>query len=247
MNARQYLIFGLITSGALSITAQIDESRNQRDFIVQSAVKAVSVEADKSGELIRLELRNDLINKGATPIILWKPFILWEPKVGLDSFREAPYVFTGLKISRDPAFAKKDILDEYYGGPSASFWIAWENMRKALDQAIPPSRLTRIVLPAQSLTFDSTVTIVCNKKPSGSIPDHPTFNELQEAGTLWLRVYYETWSLNLERDSPDAIKRRFGHKLQERWKKYGKLLLDDMYSEPIKIELKEATYKNREN
>src|SRR5262245_14860451 len=246
MKARVYLIFGLITSGAFSLTAQIDESRNQQGFIVQSTVKAVSVEADKSGERIRLELRNELINKGSTPIILWKPFVLWGPEAGLDGFRELLYVFTGLKISRDPDFAKKDILDEYYGGPSISNGIAWDNMREALDQASPPSRFTRTILPAQSLTFDSNVTIVCNKKRSDSIPDHPTFNELQEVGTLWLRVYYETWSLNLEPDSPDRIKRRFGRKLQEGWRNYGKLLLDDMYSEPIKIELKTAIYINRE-
>lgn len=65
MNAELYLTFGLVISGVFSLTAQIDESRNQQDFIVQSAVKAATIEAGKSGERIRLELRNNLINKAA--------------------------------------------------------------------------------------------------------------------------------------------------------------------------------------
>jgi hypothetical protein len=151
-----------------------------------------------------------------------------------------------LKISRDPAFAKKDILYERQGGPSVTDGPGWDNMRKALDQASIPDRVTRTLLPAQRLTFDSQVTIVCDQKRGDSIPPNPTLDDLQEAGALWLRVYYETWSFNLESNFADHGELKFGHKLQERWKEYGKLVLDDIYSEPIKIELKAATYKNRE-
>jgi hypothetical protein len=63
------LMLGLIISGAPLTRAQIDESQNRHGFTVQSAVKAISVETDRSrGQRIMVELRNEIINKGPTPI-----------------------------------------------------------------------------------------------------------------------------------------------------------------------------------
>lgn len=179
-------------------------------------------------------MRFELDNTGTTPIILWKR--------DNTSGGPWPYTFIGLSLSRTPGFEQKELLDSYIGGPSFSDAPEWTRMRNALDQPRPPADVTITMMPDQSSVFDAEVTIVCARNRNDSVPEHPTFRELEEEGKFWLRARYEVWSFNLERDrNIDTMK--FGLALQRRWKEFGTLVLDDIYTEPVQIDLKTAILK----
>ncbi|HZN06786.1 MAG TPA: hypothetical protein VFB65_08370 [Pyrinomonadaceae bacterium] len=79
------------------------------------------------------------------------------------------------------------------------------------------------------------------------MPDNPelflpargaSLKDLKELSSLWLRVVCEVWPWNLE-PSADRSKLKYGRKLQRRWKDVGVLWLDEIYSEPLTLNVKE--------
>jgi hypothetical protein len=204
-----------------------DGARGGGGLTLRGSIRSVTFEEDASTDFVRLELRYELVNTGQTAAIIWKH----EP------------VFTGLTLARAPSFAPEEVLDAYRGGPSISTAPSWAEARKALDQPQPPAGLTEILPPNASSSFDASVHIVCPKEPAGGSLRRPSLKELREAGTVWLRVYYQMWSWNLEPDVRRQTELNFGRELQRRWKSFGELRLEDVYSEPIRLDLKDAGAK----
>jgi hypothetical protein len=68
-------------------------------------------------------------------------------------------------------------------------------------------------------------------------PRRESWEKISKAPAAWLDVYLQVWPLNLEPASYDRSKMEFGRKLQRRWKAIGQLWLDDIVSEPIKLDL----------
>ena len=60
---------------------------------------------------------------------------------------------------------------------------------------------------------------------------------IQQLSPVWLRVVCELWPWNVEPLKADRNQLKFGHKLQERWKDTGLLWLDQIYSEPIMLDV----------
>jgi len=232
-----WLVGLLIFSSMLPVKAQTDNTpQSQQSLTMRGVVKSLTIEQQRSSHYIVVELRCELTNTGSIPLIFWK----YKYEDGLGGLWNEPYVFSGKKVSRTPNFTPQDILYSQIGGPSVYTSPEWNKMHKALDQKTPPADVTTILMPNQSFSFDSKVTIVCNEDRFDSIP---AFSELQEASVFWLRVYYEVWSFNLEPNPRRGLSLKFGRKLQRKWKDVGKLWLDDIYTEPIQLDLKAATYK----
>lgn len=219
------LVAALVVLCALPAEAQSGDARGRDSLTLRGSVRSFTVEEDGSNDYVRLELRYELVNTGPTPVILLK---------------RRP-VFTGLTLARTQSFAPADVIDGYRGGPSVEASPAWAEMRRALDKAQPPPALTELLMPEATSTFDASVTIVCPKKPSPGPFYHPSLKELEAAGAVWLKVYYQVWSPDLE---PDARRREqldFGRGLRSRWKSFGDLRLDDLQSEPILLNFSTAT------
>jgi hypothetical protein len=63
------------------------------------------------------------------------------------------------------------------------------------------------------------------------------WDEIKDARSLSFKLEFRVWSLDLERHPTEKEIRPFGKQLQKRWRKYGYLLLDDIVSERIPINL----------
>jgi hypothetical protein len=241
MRVKLLLLLIFVIFYSPSFEGQESKMQREQELKVRGVVGSLIIEKQKSTNYIRVGLHYELTNAGSTPIIFWKP------SENLNSHWNESYVFAGLTISRTSTFAPEDILDSYSGGSSVNTSSKWVKARKNLDQASPQSDSTTIILPNQSLFFDSDVTIVCNQERSDSIPEHPTFNELKEVGTIWVRACYEAWSPNLEPNQHKNHELKFGRMLQQRWKNFGRLWINDLCSEPIQLNLNTATYKTSEH
>lgn len=240
MRGIQFWLLGLIIFlYPLSVSAQTAAAQNQQGLTMRGIIKSLTIEADKSAHYIRVELRCEVTNTGSNPIIFWKH----SEKDNLGGFWDKPFVLIGKMLSRAPNFNPENVIDDQIWGPSVYISPAWAKMRKALDQQAPSPDVTTILLPNQKTEFDLAVYITGNEKRGDSFPEHPTFNELKEISTLWMRVSYEAWSFNLEPNPRHYGNMKFGHNLQKRWAKYGKLWLDNIYSEPIQLDLNTAQYK----
>ena len=125
--------------------------------------------------------------------------------------------------------------------PAVSLAPEWAASRLSLDKATPPPHQSRILMPNESWSLAATVGV--------SLPDHPemfapakgaSLKDIKELSPVGLRVVCEVWPWNLEPNADRSKLKYGGRELQRRWKDVGVLWLDDIYSEPITLNLKES-------
>ena len=176
-----------------------------------------------------------LTNTGKVPILLFLPE-------------------TWLCINRDVygiALGEKTEKRLMFNGslPSISDSKEWLERKEKLNVKVPPSNLFRKLESGESFTFEQKEWFYVIKEkvksPVQAYFGNLSWNEMKTAKSLSLRLEYRIWSLNLETYSLSG-KKRFGKKLQKRWKKYGYLWLDDIVSEPIPLDLSSTVVKNEQ-
>ena len=211
------------------VFAEGTQSQTSKRLCLRGKVISVKVVEDSprsrySSKFLEIKLILELTNTSRTPII----FLNREP------------LFVGAALARQPDdFASGNYLARTYAGPAVSLDPEWAALRLSLDRPTPPPDQTRILMPNESWSLGATVGV--------SLPDHPemfapaksaSLKEIKELSTVWLRVVCEVWPWNLE-PSADRSKLSYGRKLQRRWKNVGVLWLDEIYSEPITLNLSE--------
>ena len=193
--------------------------------------KVISVEiiSDSAGSryssnCLEMKLLLQLVNTGPTPII----FLKREP------------LFVGAALAKQPHdFATGNHLVRTYVGPAVNFSPEWSALRVSLDRPTPPPEQTRILMPSESWSLRATVGVSLPDNPELFLPARgASLKDLKELSSLWLRVVCEVWPWNLE-PSADRSKLKYGRKLQRRWKDVGVLWLDEIYSEPLTLNVKE--------
>jgi hypothetical protein len=187
---------------------------------------------DKGHVAFHVELKMELTNVGAEPIIILRR----EPWLGSEEISRSP----------EDAVNRKYL---YVSGHWPSFYRApgneWEQLQHNLDMPLPPSDLTIILYHRGTWTFDTSTALYFEKDGSIRVygPDgtytqaRQPWEVIRKAQPLWLQVGFEMWPLNVE-PGLDSRHLYFGKKLQRRWRKDGKLWLEDLTSEPIKLDLK---------
>ncbi|GIU81257.1 MAG: hypothetical protein KatS3mg006_0321 [Pyrinomonadaceae bacterium] len=127
--------------------------------------------------------------------------------------------------------------------PSIGVTPDWRNIKKTLDAKAPPSSIIKRVNVGESIVFYGKEWFYFNKEKDKYFkPENFTWNEIKDAKSLSLRLTYRIWSLDFETSSPREEK-KFGKKLQKRWRKYGYLWLDDIVSEPVPLDLSSVVIK----
>lgn len=188
-------------------------------------------ETEESAKLIFVKLYIDYVLRNVSDrnIILWKRN---EPDFEIEP------TFTGKVVATEPDFDYSKIIENHYGGPSNDTSEKFATLREYLDQPAPPAGETLILKPDETWTFSSHVSLITNKVKKSEPSRELTFADLP--GTpLWLKVHYETWSFNIEPPTDDVdADLPFGKTLQKKWKKYGHLMLRDITSEPIEVNLR---------
>ena len=130
------------------------------------------------------------------------------------------------------------------GWPSVYEFPIYQSLANLLDQSVPPTGITRVLLPSASWSWDTSITLSlrewnsCNQHVGVEIG----WEEIKRrTAPLWLRVSYEMWPFNVENFKPNL-----GGILQKRWRSHGLLYLDEktggywqaiLTSEPIEFPL----------
>jgi hypothetical protein len=120
----------------------------------------------------------------------------------------------------------------------------YQRLANLLDQSVPPTGITRVLLSNASWDWDTSITLSlregnsCNQHVGVEIG----WEEIKRlTAPLWLRVSYEMWPFNVENFKPNL-----GGILQKRWQSQGLLYLEEktgkywqaiLTSEPIEFPL----------
>lgn len=195
--------------------------RGQAESIELSNVSA-------SGVSLVVKLKLELHNDGTNSVI----FLETKPPL---------LVAAALAKSTDDLVSGNNLASQYTGESidTSPEWIA---LRECLKQPFPPPDKVRVLMPNESWWIEGSVSIALPTESGKAsfYPKRETWERVQELSTIWLRIAYQSWSLNLEPESNDRTKKAFGYKLQKRWKSVGLLSLDDVRSEPIMLDLKKV-------
>ena len=221
--------FALLTS---NVAAQSTSGQDSKVLTLRGRVESVQVkELDRSSALIEIKLKMELVNTGLRPIIL---------------LQREPLIPGGALARKPEDFGAGKLLASDAGWPSNDISAEWETLRSNLDKPSPPSDETRLLRPGESRPIETTVKLVVPTDPSKytSSRKKESLATIQQLSPVWLRVVCELWPWNVEPLNADRNQLKFGHKLQERWKDTGLLWLDEIYSEPIMLDMRTATVRN---
>ena len=217
---------------AANASARSGSSQTPKELTLRGRVESVRVkEIDQSSALIDIKLKMELVNVGVRPIILLQR----EP------------LFPGGALARKPEdFEGGSLLAGDAGWPSNDISPEWATLRSNLDKPRPPADETRLLMPGESWPVETSVRLVVPTDPSKytSLSKKESLATIQQLSPVWLRVVCELWPWNVEQLNADRNQLKFGHKLQERWKDTGLLWLDEIYSEPIMLDVRTATVRS---
>jgi len=224
-----FLLLVVISQGIVAL-GQTEKIMNPRqiNFKLEGRVEEINLSEDYTNLYLKLKVKFDLTNIGDKTLIFWK--------------QDKP-TFVGKALSKATSFTPDEILVKIYGGPSIDNSEKWLNLRNSLDKESPSPDVTRILLPNEKWSFDSEITIVAMKANKNT--NKLTIKKLKDSSPIWMKVFFEVWSQNIEPDIEKRSNLEFGKKLQSQWKEYGCLWLDDITSEPIPLDLKFSFKGNR--
>jgi hypothetical protein len=221
--------FALLT---VDVAAQSTSGQGSKVLRLRGRVESVQVkEIDRSSALIDIKLKLELANIGTIPIIL---------------LQREPLIPGGALARKPEDFEAGNLLAGDAGWPSNDISSEWTTLRSNLDKPSPPSDETRLLMPGKSWPVDTSVRLVVPTDPSKytSSRKKESLATIQQLSPVWLRVVCEVWPWNVELLNADRHQLKFGHKLQERWKGTGLLWLDEIYSEPIMLDVRAATVRS---
>lgn len=221
---------GFMLSGS-TLFAQGGPARQTKPLTLRGRVEVVKVKKfDRSAALIEIKLKMEFVNVGARPIIL---------------LRRDP-LFPGGALAKNPEdFDAGKLLATDAAWPENSIDPEWTALRSNLDKPRPPEDETFLLLPGQSRAIDTSVRLVVPTDPSKytSSQKKESLATIQQLSPVWLRVVCEVWPWNVEPLNADRRELKFGHELQKRWQDAGLLWLDEIYSEPMLVDVKTASYE----
>ena len=222
--------FGVLPPTNLSFSASGQRSKM---LSLRGRVESVEIkEVDWASALIDIKVKMELVNTGVKPII----FLKREP------------LFPGGALAKKPDdFEIGTVLVADAGWPSNDISPEWATLRANLDKPSPPTDETRFLMPGESWPLETSVRLVVPTDSSKytSSRNKESLAVIQQLPRVWLRVVCEVWPTNVEPLTTDRSDLEFGHKLRQRWKETGLLWLDEIYSEPIAMDVKTASYKPR--
>jgi hypothetical protein len=210
---------------APNVVAQSRSGQASKPLALRGRVESVQVtEIDRSSALIEIKLKMELVNVGTRPVIL---------------LQSEPF-FPGGALARKPEdFEQGNVLVVDAGWPSNDISPEWATLRSNLDKSNPPADQTRLLMPGESRPMETSVRLVVPTDPSKytSSRKKESLATIQQLSPVWLRVVCEVWPWNVEPLNADRSQLKFGHKLQKRWKDVGLLWLEEIYSEPIMMDV----------
>jgi hypothetical protein len=156
----------------------------------------------------------------------------------------SPTTFPGRSvITKDKTTKREILLLNTFGGRSCEHDFGellgeWKELRESISKSrVPDERY--ILKRGQKRVYDevflfSVPTLTSDKE---SYESQKSLEEITRFGELWLRVRAELYpSWGLETDCP-TDRNTFGESMRAKWNRSGVLVLNDILSEPIQLDL----------
>ena len=113
----------------------------------------------------------------------------------------------------------------------------WQKIRKVLNTSFPPNEFIRVINPGESWDYEFNEILYFEKRSKPRNSDCKSWDVVKEIDTLLLKEKIMVWPNMIERSSKSS---KYGLSLRKKWKEKGYLLIDNIISEPIPINLREA-------
>ncbi len=188
--------------------------------------------ANDSGIAVHAEIRDiSRVSENADVLILRAHFVLrivnstGEPVIVL---AEKPQV-GDFWLARSETDAEScRYIYEHSEWPSVDRSLRWEQLHRDLDQKDPPEALTRVIKPGDAWEFEQQETFAIAKRASLDNKSM-SLDDIRKQPALWAKIRLLMWPNNLE---ANMLNPKFGFRLQRRWKTKGRLVIDNLTSEP---------------
>ncbi|MGA2263218.1 MAG: hypothetical protein ABSH28_17515 [Acidobacteriota bacterium] len=204
--------------------------QTDRRLVVRGAVQ--NIEMIPGGEHyvdIRVDLELTFTNTGSTPLIILKPG---------NGLPAQMYCQGGQALALTKVHAQRgEFIWNDQAWPSVDTSPVFRQISERLDQKEPPAEFTLTLNPQSPWKWRTLITIRFYTQTNSCCSAHDLGWEVISKidAPLWLRLYFGTWPVNLERADPGIRKR-----LQRRWKSMGSLFASDvLVTEPIEVRLSE--------
>lgn len=247
-----FLFFVFAQLMSFSQTQNVSNEKPQ--LILSGTIKEISAEeispnSDSSTYITYIDLNLTLENKSSTAIILLQK--------ELETYDAVVIEPTDEDIKSEDYFLNRIVDNVYLKTPSfrSSFAMKsqeWKQLKKELNQKMPPKDKTFILLPNQKLEVDGftrfNIPKVRDEWAIGRIPNR-NLSFLKESKDAKLILHCETWSILpiLRKDKKklekQSVKDEFVQKLREKWSKFGYLYTEHIYSQPISINFNSIIFK----
>jgi hypothetical protein len=169
---------------------------------------------------VKLSFTLELTNTGSKPVLI---------------LRREP-VIVEEKIIAAPSDAEEDkYLFSLKTYPSISKAPEWEQLRKRINKPSPPSDAILELAPNETLTLETDDWFFISKKRNID-PSSKPWDAIRQVSPVWLQVTLEMWAINIE-PGVDLNNPELGKILQQRWRRFGKLQIDPLTSEPMLLDL----------
>jgi hypothetical protein len=123
-------------------------------------------------------------------------------------------------------------------------------MRHALDHAMPPTEITRVMEVGKSWSFRATVSAEFLRPGTGDVAwrHGVDWSEALQDAPIATAVRVRTWPITTALEPQPGLGRRhlFAETLRKRWTDFGILWTGDLDSRPIPIDLKAAARRSSE-
>lgn len=202
--------------------------RVEEPYSVKLRARAESVElknVSKSGVSLVVKIKMELLNDGSSPVIFLKS--------------ERPSL-VGMALAESPeALASGKAWLRDYMGDSVDTSQKWALLRNSLDLPSPPAEQVVILQPGESWPLEDSVEIALPTELSKNDfqPGRESWENVSRHPIAWLNVTLQVWPTNLDQQNRDRTAMGFGREIRRRWKSAGRLWLDDIWSQPIPVDL----------
>ena len=203
--------------------------KNDSHVRVQAEIKSVKLdlsEANQLGFLAHAIIR--IVNASTEPVLI----LADDPKLLM---RNQPhYGALSLAKTEEDAFSCRYFYN-HGAYPSVYRSAAWQKLRKELENDLPSAKYSRTIAPGSAWEFERDIHFGLSNDPMERLIRGKTSLDLvREDPHVWFQVELLMWPDNLE---TDVLHPQFGMRLQKKWSRSGYLIIENLRTDPVPLDL----------
>jgi hypothetical protein len=217
-----WVVVGLAMSAYAQSAPQIDDP----PLSVKCEIVGVRLEPNEGSHdyfRIVVSVNAHIVNLGGTPVLI--------------ATRALPWFSREVVTSGSGSLDNEKVLYEEAGVSNGQMDYEWLNLKSHLRGFPPPPDAVRSLAPGEGWTvsYETPISIQFDPLLAKSSEANAAHRDaLTSNAPVYYRVQVAFWP---PAAGPLKGLAKFGHRLQKRWERYGRLKLDSVWSEPVQLNL----------